>query len=217
MNPIATKSLPDDRTFSVVIYDILFEPTDCIVNPANGGLSHGGGVAAAIAEAAGSAFDDECSKIVQTRGRIPVGEAVVTSAGRLPFKGVIHVVGPRRGSGDEEKKLTKALQSAFDRATERGWKSLSFPAVSSGMFSVPIDICARAYVRSVVDYFEKHPNSSLRIVRLCLYRGPLVEAVIEEMEKTGIVVAPPLTTKREYIEESDIPVFEIDEQDDFIR
>lgn len=211
VHPIKSKSLGRGRTFSVVIYDLLFEDVDCIVNPANGGLSHGGGVAAAIAKAAGTALEDECEAIVQQQGRIPVGEAVVTNAGKLPFKGIIHVIGPRLGCGDEETKLVKALQSAFHIASKKGWISLSFPAVSLGIFSVPIDVCARAYVRSVDDYFERHLESSLRTIRLCLHQGPMVDAVIREMGRANATDLP--ATNRDIDEESDIPVIEIDEDE----
>jgi len=170
-------------SFSVVVNDLLYEPVDCIVNPANGGLSHGGGVAAAISQAAGSALDDECEKIIQDHGRIPVGHAVVTTAGNLSYKGVIHAVGPRLGEGDEENKLVQALCQACMRAAENGWSSLSFPAVSSGIFAVPHDVCARAYVRAPSEYYKRFPDTSLKTVRVCLYNGPLVDMVLREMSK----------------------------------
>ena len=97
-----TIDFPEGKRFEISNYDLLFEDTDCIVNAANGGLSHGGGVAAAISKAAGPELDEEGDRIVEEHGRIPVGEAVVTTAGDLPFKGVIHAVGPRLGDGDEE-------------------------------------------------------------------------------------------------------------------
>ena len=100
--------------------------------------------------------------------------AVVTTGGKLPFKGVIHAVGPRYGEGDEERKLFRALQAAFACALERGWDSVSFPAVSSGIFAVPLDICARAYVQA-------GRASPLRNVRLCLRDQPLIDAVLKEM------------------------------------
>ena len=71
----------------------------------------------------------------------------------------------------------RALQAAFLRADERGWASVSFPAVSSGIFAVPLDVCARAYVRAVRGFFAAHPDTSLRAVRLCLLDGPLVALV----------------------------------------
>ena len=166
-----------EHVFEVVIGDLLAESVDAICNAANSGLSHGGGVAAEISEAAGPALDRECNEIVRTKGRVPVGGAVVTTAGRMSFKGVIHVVGPRFGDGDEETKLAQALKSAFAAAEERGWKSVSFPAVSSGIFSVPLPMCARGYVRAVREYFAEHPGSVVNKVRLVLFKGPMVDTV----------------------------------------
>jgi putative ATPase len=185
---MARLELPGGRAFEVVVGDLLAEPVDAIVNAANGHLAHGGGVAAAIARAAGDALEEEGDRIVHTRGPIPIGDAVVTTAGRLPFKGVIHAVGPHLGVGQEEDRLAQALGSAFLRAHERGWGSLSFPAVSSGIFAVPLETCARAYVRAVREFFAAHPGTTLRTVRLCLLRGPLVELVRGELTSAG---APP--------------------------
>ena len=154
--------------------NLLEEPVDAIVNAANGHLAHGGGVAGIIARAAGRALQEESDLIVGSRGTFPSGTAVVTTGGKLPFKGVIHAVGPRYGEGDEERKLFRALQAAFACALERGWDSVSFPAVSSGIFAVPLDICARAYVQA-------GRASPLRNVRLCLRDQPVIDAVLKEM------------------------------------
>jgi putative ATPase len=182
---IAREEYAGGRSFEVVIGDLLKEPVDAIVNAANGHLAHGGGVAAAIARAAGPALEEEGDRLVAERGVVPVGEAVVTTAGRLPFRGVIHAVGPHQGLGREEERLVQALQAAFLRAHERGFASISFPAVSSGIFAVPLDVCARAYVRAVRGFFTAHPETSLRTVRLCLFDGPLVRIVREEMRATS--------------------------------
>jgi O-acetyl-ADP-ribose deacetylase (regulator of RNase III) len=131
-------------------------------------------VAGIIARAAGPALQEESDRIVRSKGALPSGTAVVTTAGRLPFKGVIHAVGPRYGEGDEEKKLFDALRSAFACAAERGWASVAFPAVSSGIFGVPLDICARAYLRA-------GRSSPLSNVRLCLRDQPVIDAVLKEM------------------------------------
>jgi putative ATPase len=178
---IAREEYPGGRAFEVVKGDLLKEPVEAIVNAANGHLAHGGGVAAAIARSAGPALEEEGDRIVAERGPVPVGEAVVTTAGRLPFQGVIHAVGPHQGLGREEDRLVQALQAAFLRADERGWSSLSFPAVSSGIFAVPLGVCARAYVRAVRGFFAAHPGTSVRTVRLCLFDGPLVELVKAEL------------------------------------
>jgi O-acetyl-ADP-ribose deacetylase (regulator of RNase III) len=178
---IAREEYPGGGVFEVVTGDLLSEPVDAIVNAANGHLAHGGGVAAAIARAAGPALVFEGDRIVSRSGPVEVGDAVVTTAGRLPFKGVIHAVGPHQGLGREEDLLVQALGVAFRRAHERGWSSVSFPAVSSGIFAVPLDVCARAYVRAVRSFFGAHAGSSVRRIRLCLFPGPLVRLVEGEL------------------------------------
>jgi O-acetyl-ADP-ribose deacetylase (regulator of RNase III) len=154
--------------------DLLAEPADAIVNAANGHLAHGGGVAGVISRAAGPALQRESDDLVARHSPFPAGSAVVTTAGELPFEGVIHAVGPRQGEGDEEEKLVRALTAAFARARERGWQTVSFPAVSSGIFAVPLDVCARAYLRAA-------RASPLRKVRLCLRDQPVIDAVLKEM------------------------------------
>jgi len=160
----------------VVRGNLLEEPVDAIVNAANGHLAHGGGVAGIIARAAGAALQAESDRLVADQGPFATGSAVVTSAGKLPFKGVIHAVGPRYGEGDEETKLVQALQSAFACARERGWQSVSFPAVSAGIFRVPLDICARAYLKA-------GRGAGLRKVRLCLRDQPVIDAVLKELDR----------------------------------
>lgn len=153
--------------------NLLDEPVDAIVNAANGHLAHGGGVAGIISRAAGPELQAESDRLVRERGPFPTGSAVITGAGRLPFKGVLHAVGPRFGDGDEEAKLIQALTSAFGQAHQRGW-SVAFPAVSSGIFAVPLDICARAYLKAV-------RACALSKVRLCLRDQPVIDAVLKEL------------------------------------
>ena len=156
--------------------NLLEEPVDAIVNAANGQLAHGGGVAGVISRAAGPGFQDESNALVRKHGPFPTGSAVVTTAGKLPFKGVIHAVGPRYGEGDEEAKLFQALACSFEKAKERGWNSVAFPAVSSGIFAVPLDVCARAYLRAA-------RASPLGKVRLCLRDQPVIDAVLKEFSR----------------------------------
>jgi O-acetyl-ADP-ribose deacetylase len=156
--------------------DLLDEPVDAIVNAANGHLAHGGGVAGIISRAAGPALQAESDRLIRDHGPFPTGSAVVTTAGKLPFKGVIHAVGPRQGEGSEETKLFQALSSAFQEAQKRGWQAISFPAVSSGIFAVPLDVCARAYLKAM-------RAAPLRKVRLCLRDQPVIDAVLRELGK----------------------------------
>jgi len=156
--------------------NLLDEPVDAIVNAANGHLAHGGGVAGVIARAAGAELQRESELLVQRHGVYPAGSAVVTTAGELPFKGVIHAVGPRMGEGEEEEKLFRALTTAFACAKDRGWSSVSFPAVSAGIFAVPLEVCARAYRKAA-------RSSPLSNVRLCLRDQAIIDAVLKELGK----------------------------------
>jgi O-acetyl-ADP-ribose deacetylase len=160
----------------VVRGNLLEEPVDAIVNAANGHLMHGGGVAGVLSRAAGPALQAESDRLLTTSGPFDSGAAVVTGAGRLPFKGVIHAVGPRQGEGEEERKLVQALTAAFAIAGEKGWTSVAFPAVSAGIFAVPLDVCARAYVKAA-------RAAPLRNVRLCLRDQPVIDAVLRELKR----------------------------------
>jgi O-acetyl-ADP-ribose deacetylase (regulator of RNase III) len=166
------------RVFEVVTGDLLAEKTDTIVNAANSNLAHGGGVALAIARAAGISLVEESNRIVREHGPVPVGEAVITTSGHLPFKGITHTVGPRMGEGDEHPKLVKALFNTFLRAHEKSWESVSFPGVSSGIFAVPHALCARAYVEAVGNFWRDHADSTVRLIRLVLFEGPLLDEVL---------------------------------------
>ena len=109
---------------------------DCIVNAANENLMHGGGVAAAISDAAGYQFDQESAQYIADNGPVPVGSCCVTSAGKLPYKHVIHSVGPRWGDYTDKEKclqdLQKSVMVTFEKADELSMKSIAIPAISSG-------------------------------------------------------------------------------------
>ncbi len=157
-----------NKSFIVCVKDILSAPVDTIVNPANSHLAHGGGLAAIISREAGVELEDECSKIIETQGQIPVGEAVLTNAGRLPHKGIIHAVGPRMGSGDELKMISNAILSVLNLVNQQQWQSVAFPAISTGIFNVPIKICALAFKQTVSHYFEQHHDTTIKDIWLCL-------------------------------------------------
>src|SRR5258706_214757 len=98
------------------------------------------------------------------------------AAGKLPSRGVTHGVGPAYGEGDGEAKLGRALGPAFQCARGGGWQSVAFPAVSAGIFAVPLEICARAYLKAA-------RASGLRNVRLCLRDQPIIDAVLKELKR----------------------------------
>jgi O-acetyl-ADP-ribose deacetylase (regulator of RNase III) len=160
---------PNNKIFKVGVYDLLGVYVDAIVIPTNSGLSHGGGLAAVISNEAGPKLDQQCRTAIRKLGRsIPVTQNVVTTAGRLPYKGVIHAVGPRQGDGNEQGKIEKTVLNCLRRAEGRSWQSLAFPAISTGLFFVPNSVCAEAFKNAVPQYWEKHTDSSIETIWLCL-------------------------------------------------
>lgn len=127
---------------------------DCIVNAANENLMHEGGVAAAISDAAGYLFDQESRDYVKKYGPIAVGTCCVTSAGKLPYKCVIHTVGPRWGDYKDKNRCLQYLQDSveatFIEADRRGMSSIAIPAVSSSksfnMHILLTKCCQRKYI-----------------------------------------------------------------------
>jgi O-acetyl-ADP-ribose deacetylase (regulator of RNase III) len=159
---------PENKVFKVGIRDLLGAPVAAIVNPANGGLSHGGGIAAIISNEGGSKIDDQCALYIKKYGRIPVAKAVTTTAGMLPYKGIIHAVGPRMGDGDEQRKIEATLMSCLAIAQAKGWSSVAFPAISTGLFCIPKDVCARAFKNAVFSFWEKCHDTPVKLIWLCL-------------------------------------------------
>ncbi|MDH3884132.1 MAG: macro domain-containing protein [Desulfobacterales bacterium] len=159
---------PENKVFKVGVRDLLGAPVDAIVNPANSGLSHGGGIAAIISNEGGPKIDKHCAKYIKAYGRIPVTKAVATTAGSLPYKGVIHAVGPRMGDGEEQNKIEATLISCLGVAQAKGWSSIAFPAISTGLFCIPKNVCARAFKSAVSSFWTKCSETSVKLIWLCL-------------------------------------------------
>lgn len=151
--------------------DITELSTDAIVNPSNTGLVLGGGVSGAIRTKGGPSIQIEMDKI----GRCPVGGAVVTGAGALKAKYVIHAVGPRRGEGEEDKKLRSATLKSLKRAEELGLSSIAMPAISTGIFGFPMQNCANIMLSAALDYLESNENTSLKKIVFCLWNDEAFE------------------------------------------
>jgi O-acetyl-ADP-ribose deacetylase (regulator of RNase III) len=130
--------------------DITELEVDAVVNPANKKLKLGSGVAGAILEKGGVSIQKECDRI----GGTSVGSAVITGAGDLQARHVIHAVGPQMGEGDEDRKLSSAVRSALALADRHGLKSIAVPAISTGVFGFPIDRCARVTLTEIHRYLQ---------------------------------------------------------------
>src|SRR5574340_231152 len=154
-----------ERSVRLVQGDITERDTDAIVNAANSHLQHGGGVAGAIVRKGGHVIQEESDRI----GFTPVGHAVITFAGRLRTKFVIHAVGPKMGEGDEENKLKNAVVSSLFLASKKGLQSISMPAISSGTFGFPKGLCARILVEESVSFLRRETGSSLKVIEFCIY------------------------------------------------
>jgi O-acetyl-ADP-ribose deacetylase (regulator of RNase III) len=143
--------------------DITEQATDAIVNPANSELILGGGVAGAIRRKGGPTIQEECDKL----GGTPVGTAVITTGGNLKARHVIHAVGPQMGEGDEDRKLRDATLNSLKIADQHKLKSITFPAISTGIFGYPIDRCAEVMLTATSGYLRG--KTGLEKVVFCLW------------------------------------------------
>jgi len=150
--------------------DITLQATDAIVNAANSGLMGGGGVDGAIHRAGGPAILEECKQIVAKQGRLPTGQAVMTTGGNLKAKHVIHTVGPvwRGGGKGEPELLASAYRESLKTAVENGVSSLSFPSISTGIYGYPVEPAARIALDTTAA-FLKEGGTSIREVVFVLF------------------------------------------------
>jgi O-acetyl-ADP-ribose deacetylase (regulator of RNase III) len=137
---------------TIVEGDITALAVDAIVNPANSALQLGAGVAGAIRSMGGPSIQRECDAI----GHCPVGGAVVTGAGDLKARYVIHAVGPLGSDPDADRSLASACRSALERAAERTLDSIAIPAISTGVFGFPLARAAEILTRTAVEFAKSH-------------------------------------------------------------
>ena len=161
----------------LVAGDITEMETEAIVNAANAQLVLGGGVAGAIRKKGGPAIQEECNRI----GGTFVGGAVLTTGGNLKAKYVIHAVGPRMGEGNEDEKLKNATLNSLKLAEEKRMKSISFPAISAGIFGFPIDRCAEIMLRTTIDYLKG--KTKIERVCFCLFGKEAFEVFERQLKK----------------------------------
>jgi O-acetyl-ADP-ribose deacetylase (regulator of RNase III) len=134
--------------------DITKIAVDAIVNAANSSLMGGGGVDGAIHRAGGKAILDDCRKIVAKQGGCKVGQAVITTAGNLPSKFVIHTVGPvwNGGHKNEKEKLADCYRNSLQLAIDNNCKTIAFPNISTGVYRFPKDEAAKIAVDTVIKF-----------------------------------------------------------------
>ena len=172
-----------NRVIRFIKGDITEVEADAIVNAANRFLKHGGGVAAAIVKKGGEEIQRESNKIVSEYGPLEVGEAVATTAGRLKAKKVIHTVGPVYGEGGEREKLMRATINSLRLADTYMFKSISFPAISTGIYRVPVELSAESMIEAVKTYLDENPETNLREIIFVLYTGNVYDKFVDTARK----------------------------------
>jgi len=166
-------------TLALVLGDITKEETDAIVNAANSGLRGGGGVDGAIHRAGGPSIMEECRKI----GYCPTGQAVVTTGGNLNARHVIHTVGPvyKGGTKEEANLLKSAYLESLKQASKKDAKSVSFPAISAGVYGYPLNEAAHIAIKTAIDYLKE--NKGIELVRFVLFDKKIYDIFSEELRK----------------------------------
>ena len=167
----------DGLTVEVMQGDLTRQDVDAIVNAANNDLELGGGVAGAIARAGGPAIQAEC----RTIGPVEVGDAAITSGGNLKARYVIHAASMRLGSRASADSLRQSTRRSLEIASEKGLRSIAFPAVGTGIARFPLDECARIMVDEVIAHAST--RSSLEEVRFVLFDGEAESAFRREADR----------------------------------
>ncbi|NXK58450.1 PAR14 polymerase, partial [Sylvietta virens] len=160
--------------------DLCTHPVDVVVNASNEDLNHIGGLAGALSRAAGPALQEECDELVRKRGILQPGDAVITRAGRLPCKDIIHAVGPRWSKEKSEmcvNLLRKTVKNCLQLAETHNHRSIAVPAISGGIFGFPLELCAYVIVSSIKETLEESKgNSSLKEVHLVGFAQDNIQA-----------------------------------------
>lgn len=169
-----------ERTVELLQGDITQQDTDAIVNAANAALAGGGGVDGAIHRAAGPSIMEETRR--KYPQGCPTGSAVITGAGNLKARHIIHAVGPvwQGGARGEDELLADAYTACLRLADEHGLQSIAFPSLSTGAYAFPIDRAAAIALRAIVDHLRG--PTSLKLVRMVLWGDKAMNAFQRELE-----------------------------------
>ena len=182
---------PGGKSIKVFKDNICDRNVDVIVNSANKNLKHNStGVAKAILDAGGEAIQEECDGFIVELGSILEGQVVTTTAGKLPFKKVIHAVGPfwrkeaarQKSMGKtpkEERVLRYAVSNALDAAKQ--FRSIAFPAISTGAYEFPRNLCANIMIDATLEFFEENPGCQLSEIQFTSTDDAVVKAFVTEM------------------------------------
>jgi O-acetyl-ADP-ribose deacetylase (regulator of RNase III) len=165
--------------------DITQQRVDAIVNAANSSLLGGGGVDGAIHRAAGPDLVAECRLL----GGCPTGQAKITGGYRLPARHVIHTVGPvwRGGREGEPDLLASCYRNSLALARQHGLRSIAFPAISTGIYSYPVEAATRIALAETAGFVAEHPDALDEVVFVC-FGQPAHEAYRGIARELGILL-----------------------------
>jgi O-acetyl-ADP-ribose deacetylase (regulator of RNase III) len=168
----------NETSIVLICGDITKETTDAIVNAANEDLAGGAGVDGAIHRAGGPAIMAECRRI----GGCPTGQAVITTAGNLAAKYVIHTVGPvyHGGSKGEADLLQNAYKKSLNLAQEKRLQSISFPAISCGVYGYPQDEAAHLAMKACIEFARE--NNGIKLIRHILFNHKIYDIFSAELK-----------------------------------
>jgi len=162
--------------------DITGLETDAIVNAANEWLAHGGGLAGVISRKGGPAIQRESDAWVRRHGRVPTGEAAITSGGALKARYVIHAVGPVYDRTPRPAALlASAVRSSLQLADERGLRTVALPAISTSIFGYPVREAASVMLAAAIEYLRG--ETGLGRVVFCLHGQPTYEVFAETLTR----------------------------------
>jgi O-acetyl-ADP-ribose deacetylase (regulator of RNase III) len=182
-NVLVERVLPTGQTIQIVQGDITAETTDAIVNAANEYLQHGAGVAGAIVRQGGRVIQQESEAWVRKNGPVSHEHPAWTSGGNLAAKYVIHAVGPVWGVGDEDAKLSAAIRGSLEAADTLKLSSISFPALSTGIFGFPKERAAGVIFSAIENHFSQS-DTGIKLVRLVLFDKATRDAFVQVWNAT---------------------------------
>jgi O-acetyl-ADP-ribose deacetylase (regulator of RNase III) len=155
----------------LTVGDITRVPADAIVNAANSSLAGGGGVDGAIHRAGGPAIMADLERRYGRHRHCPTGRAVISDAGNLPARWVIHAVGPiwQGGTAGEAELLANAYRSSLQLAAEHGARTVTLPSISTGVYGYPIGQAAPIALETVRAFLDSPPSGSIELVTFVLF------------------------------------------------